>query len=962
MITLNVAAPQGHQGSVGSDLKEISKWKMSSAANAEDTNPANGYFKYYQQGSSLQLAINVVNNNSHEVKDLLINFKALLETEDLVVSLTQIDDNTKYRIATISSISSAYSTGSGYAVLVNANVVASGGSFGSGKDCLISFDSKGDQGFQGFQGTRGHEGTKGVQGYQGNRGFQGSLIGEQGHQGYQGTLGVQGYQGVVGAIGDQGNQGHQGYQGVLGPQGTQGDPGAQGPQGNYGGVQGAQGTQGVQGYQGDPGYPGFRGVVGARGFQGPNQGYQGHQGNPGTTGNQGFQGVAGPQGSVGAQGLQGVQGARGYQGVQGSQGDQGPQGVQGLAGFAGSNGLQGAQGFAGNAGDQGPQGPQGVIGSQGTVGEAGLQGIEVTGPEGAQGYIGVQGIQGFQGNAGFQGVQGARGGTQGAQGTQGAMGDNEALYLEAGDSTVRLLLHFDGANNSTTFKDNSYNVFSNATYSGAAAISTTQSKFGGSSLYLNGANASSFKFVNTSNGINFTTGDFTIEMWFYRVASVAWISLINFNTSAWYQGPVILINNVGQLYLENSYGGSNKWTLNTGWVPPLNQWHHIAVVGTADQHVKFYVNGTLYATRNGSYTFSMPSGGDIYLGNSSFFPSGIAGDTGVRTLNGYIDEVRISNVARYSGNFTPSATAFTNADGTAELPANPTVGKIVHSSDGVYACSSASPVIWKKYPIVPSTFSKTTGEVIKASNLPPRWTATDAFDFLSWRLNESLGSTSFASSLNAGASSNLTIAETTNFRAGVDDGLFQKTVTFAGNAASVGRFLTGGAAYPPTSNKSFSMSHWMIPYSNSPFGGADPITFGKLFYANSAWANPIVGLFIALNGTSWHIYANVEGTGTYTIPASSSIPLTLNVPVLVAVTFDGYYLRLYQNGILAGTSANLNNKQIVMGDGPWFAGKAPVGFPGHSFDGQIWDIRVANTVRSAAYYRTMYLDGTGTVE
>ncbi len=244
----------------------------------------------------------------------------------------------------------------------------------------------------------------------------------------------------------------------------------------------------------------------------------------------------------------------------------------------------------------------------------------------------------------------------------------------------------------------------------------------------------------------------------------------------------------------------------------------------------------------------------------------------------------------------------------------------------------------------------------------PTWTPTDAHDFLSWRLNEASGSTAFASSLNAGASSNLTIAETTNFRAGIDDGLFQKTVTFVGNAVSAGRFLSGGAAFPPASNKSFSMSHWMIPYSNSPAGGADPITFGKLFYANSAWANPIGGLFIALDGTSWRVYANIEGTGTYTIPASSSIPLTLNVPVLVSVTFDGNYIRLYQNGIFAGASANLNNKEIVMGNGPWFVGKAPVGFPGHSFDGQLWDVRVANTVRSASYYRTMYLTGTGTTE
>ncbi len=73
--------------------------------------------------------------------------------------------------------------------------------------------------------------------------------------------------------------------------------------------------------------------------------------------------------------------------------------------------------------------------------------------------------------------------------------------------------------------------------------------------------------------------------------------------------------------------------------------NHIAVVGTTGQHVKIYINGLLLATRNGSYTFSRPSGGDVYLGHSAFFPSGLAGDTGVRTVIGYIDEVRISIVS-----------------------------------------------------------------------------------------------------------------------------------------------------------------------------------------------------------------------------------------------------------------------------------------------------------------------------
>jgi len=230
-----------------------------------------------------------------------------------------------------------------------------------------------------------------------------------------------------------------------------------------------------------------------------------------------------------------------------------------------------------------------------------------------------------------------------------------------------------------------------------------QSKFGGSSLYLNGVNTSKFKFVNTGTGISLASGDFTIEMWYYPVSIVAWASLISFNSSAWYQGPALLFNNASPsptIYLENSYDGSNKWTLDSGVTPALNQWHHIAVVGTSGQHVKIYVNGVLKNTRAGSYTFSVPSAGDVYLGHSAFFPGVVAA---VSSINGYIDEVRISNVARYSANFTPTATAFSDAIGVADLPANPSVGRIVHTNIGAFVCSSASPVTWKRYPIIPST-------------------------------------------------------------------------------------------------------------------------------------------------------------------------------------------------------------------------------------------------------------------
>jgi hypothetical protein len=272
--------------------------------------------------------------------------------------------------------------------------------------------------------------------------------------------------------------------------------------------------------------------------------------------------------------------------------------------------------------------------------------------------------------------------------------NNKITYLSSVAAETKLHAHFNGSDGSTTFVDSSMSPLTSATFSGAAAIKTAQSKFGGSSLYLNGVNTAKFKVTNTNSKVNFNSGDFTIEMWYYPVANVQWASLISFNTSAWYQGPVLLFNNANGLYLENSYGGSNQWNLNTSQGNmTLNQWYHIAVVGTSNQHVKIYVNGTLVGTRNGSYTFSIPAGGDIYLGHSAFFPAGVGP---VSSINGYIDEVRISTVARYSANFTPSTTAFADNNSSSELAAT-SAGDVIHTAEGIYICTSLSPLTWKKF-------------------------------------------------------------------------------------------------------------------------------------------------------------------------------------------------------------------------------------------------------------------------
>lgn len=214
-----------------------------------------------------------------------------------------------------------------------------------------------------------------------------------------------------------------------------------------------------------------------------------------------------------------------------------------------------------------------------------------------------------------------------------------------------LLLHCDGSNGSTTFTD----VYGKTvTPNGNAQISTAQSQFGGASCLLDGAG----DYLSIPSTTDFAfPGDFTIEFWMYcsngngDAASL----LINRNGGGGALDGIYsyAASNGTNCSINFGFGdaSSSSSIISTAQTVSLNAWHHIAFVrnGTG---FDIYVDGTSGAS--GTSSISITSNRAMWIGWDAL------NAVGGTDYNGYLDEIRITKgTARYTGNFTPSASAFT---------------------------------------------------------------------------------------------------------------------------------------------------------------------------------------------------------------------------------------------------------------------------------------------------------------
>ena len=172
----------------------------------------------------------------------------------------------------------------------------------------------------------------------------------------------------------------------------------------------------------------------------------------------------------------------------------------------------------------------------------------------------------------------------------------------------------------------------NFTAEGNAQLSTAQAKFGSSSLLLDGTD----DYVDTTTNLDLSSGDFTVDVW------------IRPDNVTGYKG----IWQSGTSTTEQSYllGNQVYWTVNpstiitTSVTVNANEWTMLSYEREGNTHI-IYKNGTLEDTAT---TANKQDNGVFSIGKNGF------GD-----FDGYIDEFRVSDIARYGGSsFTEPTQAF----------------------------------------------------------------------------------------------------------------------------------------------------------------------------------------------------------------------------------------------------------------------------------------------------------------
>jgi hypothetical protein len=205
---------------------------------------------------------------------------------------------------------------------------------------------------------------------------------------------------------------------------------------------------------------------------------------------------------------------------------------------------------------------------------------------------------------------------------------------------TKTLLHFNGVDGSTTFTDELGRTW---TARGTAQIDTDQKVFGTGSALFNGSS-----YIDTPDSDDFTLGanSFTFDFWVKRntLGTTQFVfgqrssdqSLSSTSIRAFFSSD-------NKFNADICQGSTPQGVTSSTTIADAN-WHHIAIIRNVNL-LKMYIDGTEVASADAT---------NIVVNNSTYkFAIGVCGEVAAAGFDGWIEEFRFSNVARWTSNFTP---------------------------------------------------------------------------------------------------------------------------------------------------------------------------------------------------------------------------------------------------------------------------------------------------------------------
>src|ERR1051325_3748321 len=466
-------------------------------------------------------------------------------------------------------------------------------------------------------------------------------------------------------------------------------------------------------------------------------------------------------------------------------------------------------------------------------------------------------------------------------------------------------------------------------------LPSSHSQAGNHSVLLNGTSA----YVDVPYNANLNiTGALTLEAW-VKTSSTAYQHVME--RGDWWQNQMSydLTLSESKVRLDIMQSNGTYATVIGNTAMSLNAWHHVAGVYDGTQ-MRVYLDGVL----NGTAAATMAPGNNttgFRIGKSSFlyYPN---------YFNGRIDEVRVSNAAIYSSNFTPSAhlTATSTTKGLWKFDgqtandwsnsgANGSLQGSATSSTDMPVVANTAPTISLNDPQNNTSFAAGANVVIDASAADSDGTIAQVEFFQGSTLlgSDSTAPYTFVWNNVAAGSYAISARATDDLGATTSTTPITITVTQAGGDRSL--LFNGTSAYvdvPYNANlnitSALTLEAWVKTSSTA---------YQHVMERGDWWQNQM-SYDLTLSESKVRLDI-MQSNGTYATVIGNTA-MSLNAWHHIAGVYDGTQMRVYLDGVLSGTAAATmapgNNATGLR------IGKSSFLYYPNYFTGRIDEVRVSN--------------------